>query len=178
MSTKAVETNHVEHPSIPETKLHIEKVRNNLYKIMAKLARRAEVHDQSKLCSPEVEYFDKLTGTMKDVVYGSPEYKAALREIKPAIEHHYKNNSHHPEYYPDGIYGMSLLDLLEMLADWLAATERMKPGTGSLEASFTHNIPRFAISPDLEKILKNTARELGWLPTTNGQEHKSETPSA
>ena len=45
---------------------------------------------------------------------------------KDGIEHHYAVNSHHPEHYEAGIAGMSLFDLIEMLVDWKAASERMR----------------------------------------------------
>ncbi len=61
-----------------------------------------------------------------------------------------------------GINGMSLLDLIEMLCDWKAAGERH--ADGSMERSLTINRERFKISPQLQSILENTAREMGWLP--------------
>ena len=39
--------------------------------------------------------------------------------VNKAIEHHYRNNSHHPQYYDD-CNKMTDLDLLEMVSDWLA----------------------------------------------------------
>lgn len=56
---------------------------------------------------------------------------------------------------------MTLVDLLEMLADWKAATERAPQG--DLAASLTINRDRFDIAPQLMDILTNTARHLGWL---------------
>jgi hypothetical protein len=50
--------------------------------------------------------------------------------MKPAIQHHYKANSHHPEFYDNGVEGMSLFDVLEMLLDWKAATERRRTRRG------------------------------------------------
>jgi len=46
--------------------------------------------------------------------------------MKPAIEHHYKNNRHHPEHFNNGIDEMNLVDLIELLCDWKAASERNK----------------------------------------------------
>lgn len=60
-----------------------------------------------------------------------------------------------------GIRAMSLLDLIEMLADWKAAGERH--ADGSLEKSLEHNAKRFEISPELQTILRKTATELRWL---------------
>ncbi len=56
---------------------------------------------------------------------------------------------------------MSLLDVIEMLCDWKAAGERHHDG--SMERSLRVNRERFSISPQLQQILENTARELGWI---------------
>jgi len=55
---------------------------------------------------------------------------------------------------------MSLLDVIEMLCDWKAASERTKQG--SIAQSLAHNKERFGISDQLFSILTNTVRELGW----------------
>jgi hypothetical protein len=52
---------------------------------------------------PEVAVFDEFTPKLKDVVYGSEQYKEMTRKMKPAITHHQQNNRHHPEYFPNGI---------------------------------------------------------------------------
>lgn len=145
-----------------ETWKHINKVRSRLDEILGNLEERQRVHDASKLQSPEKEAFDSLgpPEVMAALTYGSEEYKANLRKIKPAIQHHYEVNDHHPEHYPNGIEGMSLLALLEMLADWKAAGERHS--TGSMTDSLIKNKDRFKIGDQLQSILLNTAKELGW----------------
>ena len=82
-----------------DTLEHIDKVRSNIELVRALLAVRGTVHDASKLQSPEKEAFDEVTPLLRDTTYGSEEYKANLRRIKPAIDHHQQNNRHHPEYY-------------------------------------------------------------------------------
>lgn len=97
------------------------------------------------------------------VTYGSEKYLASLAELKPALEHHYAHNAHHPQHYPNGTNGMSLFDLVEMLMDWKATGERHAGGAdivGFLEIGRA----RFGLSDQLFGILTNTARELGWLP--------------
>lgn len=143
-----------------DTLEHISKVQVRIAEVQANLDDRAALHDQSKLEEPEKSGFDVLTLKLGSLVYGSEEYKAALVEGKPTIEHHYAVNSHHPEHYPNGIAGMSLLDIIEMLCDWKAASERTKQG--SIAASLAHNKERFGISDQLASILENTVRELGW----------------
>jgi hypothetical protein len=57
---------------------------------------------------------------------------------------------------------MTLIDLMEMLADWKAATERHDDG--DLSRSLDIQAERFDISPQLVRILRNTAVALGWTP--------------
>lgn len=150
------------HDSLPDTKAHIKRVQDLITEAMCKLAFRAVRHDLSKLNEPEKSAFDRLKAlSLSGMDYGSEEYRACLRKEKPAIEHHYKANSHHPEYYENGVDGMSLFDVLEMLLDWKAATERMKNG-GDIRRSLEINRERFKISPQLESILANTIKEMGW----------------
>jgi hypothetical protein len=146
--------------STPDTLAHIRKVQARLGEIVTALHERGESHDASKLIEPEKSGFDVLTFKLSSLVYGSEEYKAALVEGKPTIEHHYAHNSHHPEHWPNGVAGMSLLDVIEMLADWRAASERTSQG--SIAASLEHNRVRFGIDDQLYNILVNTVAELGW----------------
>ncbi len=129
---------------------------------ISNLASRATVHDLSKLEEPEKSAFDRLKAlSLSGMAYGSEEYRACLRAEKPAIQHHYKANSHHPEFYEKGVDAMSLFDVLEMLMDWKAATERMKDG-GDIRKSIEINTERFKLSPQLAAILHNTVSECGW----------------
>lgn len=146
--------------STADTQEHINKVQVRIAEVQVLLDDRASAHDRSKLSEPEKSGYDKLTADLKDIVYGSPEYKQALADAKPVIDHHYQVNTHHPEHHAQGIAGMSLLDIIEMLCDWKAASERTKQG--SIAASLTHNKERFGISDQLAAILENTVRELGW----------------
>jgi Family of unknown function (DUF5662) len=141
-----------------DTYEHIGKVRAYLNMALINLLGRAQVHDASKLVSPEVEFFDEYTPKLKELTYGSDEYRTCLREMKPAVQHHYSANSHHPEHYENGISGMSLMDLLEMVCDWKAASERTK--NGNLADSLEHNQVRFGYSDELASIISNTVKEL------------------
>jgi hypothetical protein len=146
---------------IRSTAAHIRRVGELLVEQSADLARRAVVHDASKWSPEEWPAFEEATPKLAGLTYGSEEYKASLRSIKPAIAHHNANNRHHPEHHPDGVSGMTLADLLEMLCDWKAATERHNDG--SIVKSLAHNRERFGISEQLEKILTNTAKAAGWI---------------
>lgn len=146
--------------STADTLEHIGKVQARIKTVTNELTIRAERHDMSKLAEPEKSGYDRLVVDLKDIVYGTPAYQQALADAKPVIDHHYQANSHHPEHYANGIADMSLLDVIEMLCDWKAASERTKQG--SIAASLAHNKQRFGISDQLASILENTVKELGW----------------
>lgn len=190
--------------STEDTLKHIARVRALINEVQIELDERAHAHDQSKLREPEKSAFDRTTPRLASSTYGSDEYKSFLADLKPALEHHYANNSHHPEHFgylecdlcftrhPKGhddqctqcrngsftlrpdIGGMSLLDLLEMLCDWKAAGERH--ADGSMARSLEVNRKRFDVSDQLQRILENTAREMGWLTPSErrSRERKSE----
>ena len=141
-----------------DTFRHIERVRNLLNLCVVELLKRGELHDQSKLEPPEVELFTEYTPKLAGCTYNSEEYKGYLQAIKPALDHHYANNRHHPEFHKNGVDDMNLLDLVEMLMDWKAASERHNDG--NIRKSIEANVDRFKISPQLVKILENTITDL------------------
>jgi len=136
------------------TVAHIRRVQVLLHGVITDLLRRSETHDETKLESPEVEVFDEYTQRLKGITYDSKEYKQCLAEMKSALDHHYLCNSHHPEHFIRGVDDMDLCDLLEMLADWRAASERH--ADGDIYQSIQKNTERFKLSPQLVRILCNT----------------------
>jgi hypothetical protein len=177
--------------STKDTLDHIELVRLRMKEITDNLEARSKVHDASKLESPEKEVFDRVTPKLRKLTYGSDEYKESLLEMGDALKHHYRVNSHHPEHnqyaecdicferYPENYDGrcnacmngtftlrpdinkMTLLDIIEMLADWKAATERH--ADGDFKRSLEINRKRFEISEQLYQIIENMACELKWI---------------
>jgi len=83
--------------------------------ITSSVATRAEWHDVSKL--EQIEKSGYMAGQ-------DPAHAAAL---KSAEAHHHAHNRHHPEHWPRGLAGMTLVDLLEMYADW----EALSAGQGT-----------------------------------------------
>lgn len=139
---------------------HIAAVQARLQTIIHELNIRAAHHDESKLWEPEKSGYDRLTLALTDVAYDTEAYRAALAEAQSAIAHHYQVNRHHPEHFPDGITNMTLIDLIEMLCDWKAASERTQQD--SIAKSLTHNQQRFGIDDQLATILANTVQALEW----------------
>lgn len=137
---------------------HINRVQTYLALCAEALIDRTVCHDQSKLHSPEAEVFAEFSPKLKGCTYGSDKYKQFLKEMAVALDHHYAANSHHPEHFVDGVNGMSLLDLIEMLCDWKAASERHDDG--NIMRSIELNTVRFKLDLQMVSILKNTARRL------------------
>lgn len=143
-----------------ETLLHIRLVSKLMNEAATELMRRANCHDASKLEDPEKEEFERLTPLLSGLSYGSEEYSAGLLELADALDHHYKNNTHHPQHYVDGVDGMDLFDLMEMFFDWKASSCRHDDG--DIYKSISVGTERFDINPQLESIFVNTAKKLGW----------------
>ena len=144
--------------STADTLKHIRRVDQLLSIFACELILRGNVHDQSKLESPEKEAFDEFTPMLRTLEYGSKEYKESLAHLKVALDHHYAHNTHHPEYYSNGIDGMTLFDVIEMFADWKAASERT--ANGDIDKSIDLNESRFNMSPQLAQIFRNTVHFL------------------
>lgn len=143
--------------SARDTIEHISQVGYLLETVIADLQHRAEHHDASKLRYPEKQAFDALGPATGQ--FGDEAYYRRLETIWPALQHHYRLNSHHPQHYPNGVAGMSLLDLIEMLCDWKATSDAQG-------ADFAESMricgERFSIRADLMGILRHTASDLGF----------------
>ena len=161
----------------PSTLAHIEEVRKSILPIANRLMFRAEhnadhrrilsqlsyvlnvrgrLHDQSKLEEPEKAVFDRFMDNLSKTNFNADtiaEYKA---NMSVALEHHYSTNKHHPEHYVNGVYGMDLVDVTEMLADWCASSLRNKDG--SISNSLHVCSERFKLTPTMKAILVNTCK--------------------
>ena len=136
---------------------HINRVQHYLTISIKKLLDRSLAHDQSKLEDPEATSFANAPD-LTTITYDSPEYKTSKEAMAPALAHHYANNSHHPEHFKNGVKDMTLFDVMEMLCDWKASSERHVDG--NIRKSIQINAERFGIDKQLRRILENTVREL------------------
>ena len=142
--------------STEDTKTHIIKVGEYMGIIFHEISRRIQSHDASKLSDPEKATFAEFTPKLKGSTYGSDEYKSFLEAMKPALDHHYAKNRHHPEHFNNGVHGMTIVDVIEMFCDWCAATERHDDG--NIGKSINTNKKRFNFDEDLASIFVNTAQ--------------------
>lgn len=88
--------------------------------------------------------------------YGSAEWLSLRDKIKPAIEHHEAKNSHHLGHYKNGIKDMCLLDVLELIADWSAAS--LRDSSSNLEENLREAAKRNNWSDDLTQVILNTVK--------------------
>lgn len=113
------------------------------------LLRRAAKHDNSKLEDEELEALSKIANdrdSLKDA-------KEKLTDFKrKAIELHWKNNRHHPEFFSD-VSNMDEIDILEMVCDWHARS--CQYNTNLLEFCETRQENRFHFPEEMyQKIHK------------------------
>lgn len=141
-----------------ETQKHIESVRKYIRFMIDKIEMRGVKHDASKLESPEVELFAEVTPKLAETTYGSDEYQGFLDKLKPALDHHYAANRHHPQHFVNGVNDMTLIDIIEMFCDWKASS--LRQNDGNLLKSIETNAERFNMDGQLKQILMNTARML------------------
>jgi hypothetical protein len=138
-----------------DTLAHIQMVRDRLDTFVTELLRRGSVHDASKFSDAEKPALDRVMPLLPGIVYGSPAYLALEESMRPALQHHFQHNSHHPEHYGNrGIAGMDLFDVVEMLCDWIASVAGRSGGNMNLQ----FNVERFGIDGQLANILANTLK--------------------
>ena len=118
---------------------------------------RRKTHDKSKLEEPEKHEFDIWTPRLHEASVGTPMYDYFLHELRKALAHHYRCNRHHPEHFGNGINGMTIMDLSEMLCDWIASAERHEDG--DIYMSIEILSKRFKYGTPMKKVLSNTCEQ-------------------
>lgn len=138
---------------------HIQWVMHGMALMQMHLVQRALTHDRSKIREGwERNIYAQVVPEFEGKRFGTPEHQAVGDKLGPAWQHHLAHNAHHPEHHPEGINSMTLIDLIEMLCDWKAASLRQRQG--SLQDSITLLKDQHGIGDQLETILRNTARIL------------------
>ncbi len=120
------------------TNEHIDRVRRCLRVMAAStehteaLSERARVHDASKFSPEERMPYIWLTEYHRCRRTGEPfTYPVGVEDqVHAAIEHHMRENRHHPDYHADP-NDMSDVDLIEMVCDWTAMAQEFNQGGGS-----------------------------------------------
>ena len=107
---------------------HKRRVAAYMQIVANELFARAAVHDNSKFSPEEFELYEQCFPNLQKHAFGSEELKAEYAKLGPALAHHFEVNRHHPEHFEHGIDDMNLLDVLEMVCDWCAASARSQTG--------------------------------------------------
>lgn len=134
-------------------KSHISRVKRHILLFIRLLLKRAETHDASKLEPYEFSLWKKMDEE-PFYPYGSPEYNDKLKRNKPVFDLHYKRNRHHPEHYENGYMDMTLIDMIEMLCDWLGYKENISHHEA--EAIVEQQMKKYHFSEDIQVLLLNT----------------------
>jgi hypothetical protein len=143
------------------TQAHINRVAELIGEVNSELTYRAIYHDQSKFDPIEagpLQEMQDLIDREGQAPFGTDEYRRRTALLGPMLEHHYAKNSHHPEHWSNGIASMSILDVVEMLCDWKAASER----GGDSAINLTYLAQKYSIEPMLLSIMQSTCRHKGW----------------
>lgn len=119
---------------------------------------RAVEHDLSKLLAEEFDGFVAINRVAREHPYGSEEYKAALKN-NDVINLHFSRNRHHPEFYENGVAGMGLLDMIEMVCDWKAASEVY--GVTSFQDALRIQVGRFSLTEEQVWLINMIVEEIG-----------------
>lgn len=138
---------------------HRNRVSANLNKAVQDLLERSINHDNSKLENEEFLAYASVFHEFTKHKFGTKGYQKAKEKIAGAIKHHVTNNRHHPEYFKEGVNDMNLIDLVEMISDWQAATLNNPDNPGDILKSIENLSETYKISPQLKKILRNTVRD-------------------
>ena len=131
------------------TKEHIDRVRRNIEYALAKLdltkhqkeklKARATHHDSSKFGSEELvpyiwmTWYYKLKREGKEFTYPT----GMEAKVTKAVEHHYKTNRHHPQYFNNVTAKMSHVDIIEMVCDHAAMSQELGDSLIDFEKNVT-----------------------------------------
>jgi hypothetical protein len=143
--------------STNDTLEHQQKVRAIMGRVETMIGTRLSEHDASKLLPPEKEMYDVWRPILNALDIESDDYKQAIIGMGNVLKHHYAVNRHHPEHFENGINGMTLIDLIEMICDWSAASKRKDPNG---RVNMLWACDRFGIGDQLSSIIQNTLKEI------------------
>ena len=132
---------------------HISRVRKHMNTFVQLLLKRAINHDKSKLEEPELSWWKEMDKEPR-YPYGSEEYKQKIKRWDKVFKHHYKYNRHHPEHYEYGISEMTLVDIVEMMCDWLGYKDTIAISEALKVCD--EQMKRYDIPDDIRQIIFNT----------------------
>lgn len=146
-----------------DTRKHQQLVAGLLILCAKKLLDRAVKHDASKLQEPERSYYIDPVYALntEEVPYGSARYQELTKQMGQGWDHHKLTNDHHIEFFipysvqtlNDPIRALDLFALIEMLADWIAASRR-RDNNSAMALDYMKK--KYPVDEQLEAIILNT----------------------
>ena len=146
-----------------DTRKHQQMVAELLISFAQKLLTRAVKHDASKLKEPERSCYIEPVYALntEEVPYGSERYEEICKKMGVGWDHHKAINDHHIEFFEpysiqtlnDPFRSLNLFALVEMLADWIAASQRRGNHPADALKFLKEKHP---IDEQLEAIIRNT----------------------
>lgn len=145
---------------------HKKKVMDIMYDIANMIMKRGYIHDDSKLqdeFDSWVEYY--IPENERDIE--SEEYKKSFEALKEVREQHYMKNRHHMEFYNGDIKKINVVDLIEIIVDWIASASSQDKG--NLRVTIEKARERFKFSKDIESIILNTLELVETIQNVKGE---------
>lgn len=142
---------------------HKLEIQKKLSLLINELKKRADEHDISKLKEPEYSGWVKMDKEPR-YEYGSKEYFEKIKKYKWLFDLHYRKNRHHPEYWQGFFQDMDLIDLLEMICDWISYRDDLtyQEATEVIEKQCT----RFGFPQLMRELILNTVKNYFARPPT------------
>ena len=136
-----------------KNKISICKDNNEL---VTRIDNQIMVHDRSKLDPAEFEPYRRKFYPVDD------EDKISQKEFDIALNHHYYNNPHHPEYFQlhpdhDIFNNTRIACTIEMICDWMACG---KDHCNTALDWYNSNADRFNFRPEIKEIVEKTLHEI------------------
>ena len=147
MITKAAK----ESTYLEKNKAHIAEFQQAIATLTEKLKQRAKTHDASKLQEPELTQYTEVEEKLEKHPIGSHNYRSIVKQNKPILDKHYKNNPHHPEHFKNGFNSMTILDLVDVFTDW-----KLDCGDEDWDSFVDSRTDYYSLSSQLATILKNS----------------------
>ena len=136
-------------------------VEHLMLKLSTELRQRSKRHDVSSFTSDELPFLELYLDNYKNSEKGTDEHKELCMKLQPALVHHYAKNDHHPEHFDNGILSMNLVQITEMLCDWIvSAKEDNVSKTTFITMIITDYTEKYKLSNELQSILVNTVDTL------------------
>lgn len=134
---------------------HINRVQKWINKFTAVLFNRGIVHDKSKLREPEFSMWKKMDEEPR-YKYGTKEYNEKINRYKEVFDLHYRQNRHHPEHWSGFYSEMDLIDVIEMLCDWLGYKDDIT--IKEAEELVNMQCKRYEFNSTFQSLLYNTLK--------------------